>query len=189
MIWCVLTNGYIQVTITTARDPDHHFSGSRIVFIIVPSISDFPCLGLGNHWFAYYHFRLDLSFLEFHMKKWPYRPSVRFLFYLNTQFECHWILPWLSLILYSALSTHCCIMLYYNLFLQILILLTKLYDPWGQDHCFYSGIFKVYHKRVEHSRCLVVNIISQKKIPVNKYIILVFIIIIIPNHNLSWYFI
>lgn len=150
MIWCVLTNVCIQVTITTARDPDHHFSGSCIHNS--PVDLWFPCLGLGNHWFAYYHFRLDLSFLEFHMKKWPYRPSVRFLFYLNTQFGYHWILPWLSLILYSALSTRC-IMLYYNLFLHILIVLTKLYDAWGQDHCFYSGIFKVYHKRVEHSRC------------------------------------
>lgn len=165
MIWCVLTNVYIQVTITTARDPDHHFSGSHIVYIVVPVGLWFPSLGLGNHWFAYYHFRLDLSFLEFHMKKWPYRPSVRF--YSTSTLNLDIAEPFLDFlwffILYSALCTHCCIMLYYNLFLHILIVLTKLYDPWGQDHCFYSGIFKVYHKRVEHSRCLVVNIISQKK--------------------------
>lgn len=132
MIWWVLTNVYTQVAITTTRDPDHHFSS--LVYILAINLQS-PSLALGNHWSAFYHFRLDLSFLEFPIKKWPFSPTIKFLFYLKSQFgylyETFLDFLWLSSLFYFVQS-----LLYYNLFLYIFISLTKLYDPWGQVHVF-----------------------------------------------------
>lgn len=139
MIWWVLTNVYTQVTITTTRDPDHHFSS--LVYILAINLQS-PSLALGNHWSAFYHFRLDLSFLEFPIKKWPFSPTIKFLFYLKSQFGYLYetFLDFLWLSFYSTLSTHSCITVYFCTFLYHLLNCMILEDRTMFSFIYFQGL-------------------------------------------------
>lgn len=65
-----------------------------------------------RHWSTFYHFRLNLSSLEFHIKKWPLSLTIKFLFSLKSQFRYHCEtfpdLLWLSSLVYFVHSLLYC---------------------------------------------------------------------------------
>lgn len=116
-----------------------------LLYTYFPVNLQIPPLALGNHWSTFNHFRLDLSFLQFHIKTWPVSPTSKFLFSLKSLFEyhCETFLDflWLSSLFFFVHS-----LLYWNSFLYMFISLPKLYDLWEQGHVFHSSIFKAYYR-------------------------------------------
>lgn len=114
MISWALTNVYTQVTFTTTSDsePFHHFNDSLVYMHL--NQSPIPISGISNHWSTFYHFRLNLSFLEFHIRKWPLSLTIKFLFSLKANLDIP-VKPSLTFsdcLFCSALSIHYCIMLH-----------------------------------------------------------------------------